>query len=227
MRKMIAAAGLSVCLCPVSLVQGGVFEDMVFDRFDDATTSHTLGDRQVDSQEFANAYGLDSSFVLDPNFDTGSRLGALVMSADPGVGRTGSLVYNNNGAGLNLNANALNFGQFKMDFHSVDQSFIMQVTMSTYNAMGDVSGYVRWAVQVDQGMYVQERWDLQNFTSFGGIFRSSDIDEIQILFNVGNNPPGIALDFVATDFATTIIPAPGTAMTLGFTGLLLTRRRRS
>ena len=204
MRHMIAVAGILVTLATTDLDAGIVTR--VLDGYDTASTSQMIGDRQVQSNEFANAFGLDSSFTHDPGFDSGNDLGALVMSADPGVGRSGSVVYNNNGAGLNFDATGMMVGGFGMSFASVDQPFVMQFIMSTFNSAGEVRGFVLWAIQVDQGM---------------------NVDEIEIRFNVGNNPPGIGVDFVATELTTTIIPAPSSVVALGVAGCLASRRRRS
>lgn len=222
---MIAVAGILVTLATTDLDAGIVTR--VLDGYDTASTSQMIGDRQVQSNEFANAFGLDSSFTHDPGFDSGNDLGALVMSADPGVGRSGSVVYNNNGAGLNFDATGMMVGGFGMSFASVDQPFVMQFIMSTFNSAGEVRGFVLWAIQVDQGMNVDEFWDLQNFTTSGGVFQFSNVDEIEIRFNVGNNPPGIGVDFVATELTTTIIPAPSSVVALGVAGCLASRRRRS
>ena len=225
MKYNISVSVVLVCLS--SFESGAGVVSRVLDGYDTANTSQMIGDRQVQSNEFANAFGLDSSFTLDPSFDSGNDIGALVMSADPGVGRSGSVVYNNNGAGLDFNATDMMVGGFGMKFSSVDQPFVMQFVMSTYNAVGEVRGFALWAIQVDQGSFIEEYWDLLNFTTSGGVFQFSNIDEIEIRFNVGNNPPGIGVDFVATELTTTIIPAPSSVFVLSIAGCCAIRRQRA
>jgi len=210
MKKCIACVCFSV-VCSSASVQAGVVKRVV-DEFNTASESQMLGDRQVDSFEFANDFGLGSSFLLDPNFDTGSDIGALVMQSDPGVGREGMIKYNGNGVGLDLDATLLD--DFALEFRSVDVSFVMQVQMKTYGADGQVQGAAIWAIHVSEGEYVEESWSFSDVTVIQGAFQRTDVDEVLVRFNLATNSTE-DLDFVASRLTTSIIPAPSTSIMFG------------
>lgn len=197
-------------------VAGG--STLILDDFDADPNNDAGGPRTVSSIIVDNPFGQPSNFNIDPGFNFGGDAGSLVFNSGIGVRQQGSVVWNNDGAGLNLDAAALGLIGFEIDFLLIDQAFDMQVVLGTDN--GGTASYVVTVNPGDTGTFA---FGLGDF-NIGGGFDPADVDSIEILFNVKGGTA--SLDFIATEFRA-VVPTPGALAILGIGGIVAFGRRRA
>ena len=154
---------------------------------------------------------------------TGSDTGALIFNSGIGVEQLGTVVYNNEGAGLDLDAAGLGVQGFELDFALVDLNFFAQLTLFTYDDMGNAIGSATQLIQIGAGTDMTGEWSLADF-SVADAFDASNVDEVRLTLNVRNFPTA-SLDFIATEFRA-VVPPPGSVALLGLGGLVIARRGR-
>ncbi len=133
-----------------------------------------------------------------------------------GVSQAGNITWDNNGAGLSLDAVAIGLIGFELDFALIDQDFSYTVRLRDGNdGLLETNG--DWLA----GGARTESLALADFA--GGVFDASDVDSVSITFNTGGNTA--SLDFILTQFRA-VVPTPGSTAMLGLGGLLCLRRRR-
>ncbi len=215
-------AALSVLLAGAGVAHAGI-STLLLDGYDSDPNGDALGAGSYSSIVFSNPFGQGSDFSLDTALNTGGDVGALVFNSGIGVEQGGTVRYDNGGAGLDFNANALGVNGFDIDFALVDQNFVSEITLYTYDDMGNEVGNAHWAVLVEAGAGINAHWTLADFITSGD-FDASNIDQVQVDFNLRNNPTA-SLDFIATRF-TASVPSPGATVLLGIGGLMIGRRKR-
>lgn len=187
---------------------------IVLDTFDNIPGDDAGGPRTLTSMEEFNTFGVGT---FDAFVDTGA--GAFFFASDPGVGGSADILWDNNGAGLNLDAAALMIDGFELDFATIDQEMPLSIWLRSGN--GSLATVV---LPVSASFSPQTvSVSLASFNDQGG-FDASDVDSIQIFFPYGREAID-SLDFVLTEFRATVVPAPASVALLGLAGLA-TRRRR-
>jgi hypothetical protein len=156
--------------------------------------------------------------------DTGSDIGAVVFNSGIGVEYGASISYSNSGAGLDFDGAAAGVQSFELDFAMVDQDFVANIVLTTYDNMGNAVGDARWAVAISAGSNVTATWSFSDFIIINGDFDASNIDDITINFNLEDDATA-SLDFIATEFRA-VVPSPGPLALLGLGGMLIARRGR-
>lgn len=197
-------------------VAGG--STLILDDFDADPNDDAAGPRTVSSIVVDNPFGQPSNFNIDPGFSFGGDTGALVFNSGIGVRQQSSVVWNNDGAGLNLDAAALGLVGFEIDFLLIDQAFDMQVVLGTDD--GGAASYVVTVNPGDTGVFA---FGLGDFSIDAG-FDAADVDSIEIVFNVDGDTA--SLDFIATEFRA-VVPTPGALAILGLGGIVVFGRRRA
>lgn len=176
------------------------------------------GPRSVSSNVLANPFNQGSSFDIDTGFSFNAINGAAIFNSGSGVEQEAEILWNNDGAGLNLDALALGIVGFELDFLFVDQDFTMEITLGTDGGGSVVASYL-----VAAGGDRTESVSLADF-SFDAGFDATDVDSVRIGFN-SEGTTVASLDFITTEFRA-VVPAPGAATVLALGGLLAARRRR-
>lgn len=191
---------------------------IVLDDFDSDPNDEAGGPRQVSAATVANPFGQPSDFFVDTAFNAGGTVGAAIFNSGIGVEQEGRIDWNNNGAGLNLDAAALGIVGFELDFLLVDQDFNLQIFLGTIDG-----GTATINAAIAAGGARTEFISLGDFNINAG-FDASDVDSVRFVFN--NRAESVAsLDFVVTEFRA-VVPAPGAMALLGLGGLVAVRRRR-
>lgn len=189
---------------------------IVLDDFDSTPNDEAGGPRVISSTETANPFGQPSDFFVETGFSAGGATGAAIFNSGIGVEQEGQINWDNDGAGLNLDAAALGIVGFELDFLLVDQDFDLQIVLGTNDG-----GTATIDAMIAAGGSRTESISLGDF-DFGAGFDAADVDSVTITFNSGSVA---SLDFVVTEFRA-VVPAPGAMALLGLGGLVAVRRRR-
>tara|TARA_E500000318_G_scaffold86482_4_gene82974 strand:+ start:9299 stop:9964 length:666 start_codon:yes stop_codon:yes gene_type:complete len=209
--------------CCAGFAHAGIASSVILDDFDSDPNDDLGGVGTYSAIILNNPFNQGSDFSLDTLLSTGADTGSLIFNSGIGVEQQGTIIYNDEGAGLDLDAAGLGVQGFEMDFVMIDQDFYAQIDLFTYDDMGNTIGSASRVMQIGAGMDVTADWSLEDF-SVADAFDASDIDELRLTFNVRNNPTA-SLDFIATEFRA-VVPPPGSAALLGLGGLLVARRGR-
>ncbi len=205
------------------LAHAGIANTLILDDFDSDPNDDLGGVASYSTIILSNPFSQGADFSLDTLMSTGGDTGALIFNSGIGVEQIGTIVYNNEGAGLDLDAAGLGVQGFELDFALVDIGFYAQLTLYTYDDMGNAIGSATQLIQISAGMDLMGEWTLADF-SVADAFDASDVDEVRLTFNVRNFPTA-SLDFIATEFRA-VVPPPGSAALLGLGGLMIARRGR-
>ena len=197
---------------------------VVLDDFDSDPNDDLGGVGTYSTIILSNPFNQGADFSLDTALSIGDDVGSLIFNSGIGVEQQGRIIYNDEGAGLGLDAAGLGVQGFEMDFAMVDLDFIAEIDLFTYDDMGNSIGSASRMIQIGAGTDITAAWDLGDF-SVADAFDASDVDEVRLTFNVRNNPTA-SLDFIATEFRA-VVPSPGSAVLMGIGGLLITRRQRA
>ncbi|MFG0314865.1 MAG: hypothetical protein ACF8LL_11880 [Phycisphaerales bacterium] len=197
---------------------------VVLDDFDSDPNDDLGGVGTYSTIILSNPFNQGADFSLDTALSIGDDVGSLIFNSGIGVEQQGRIIYNDEGAGLSLDAAGLGVQGFEMDFAMVDLDFIAEIDLFTYDDMGNSIGSASRMIQIGAGTDITAAWDLGDF-SVADAFDASDVDEVRLTFNVRNNPTA-SLDFIATEFRA-VVPSPGSAVLMGIGGLLITRRQRA
>lgn len=228
MKSDIKAALRVASLCTIAgactLAQGGVVSSIVLDNFDSDPNTGAGGPGTYSTQIFDNPFSQSASFTLNTAFNDGTNQGVLIFDSGIGVKQGASILYNNSGTGLNLNAAAMGATGFEFSFLQVDQSFMMRFEMSNNgDGPSGMAGVASYDVLVNAGMGQTISAAFGDFIISPG-FDINDVDDIKLSFNLEGNATA-SLDFVASQFSLTV-PAPGSLALLGLGSLAAVRRRR-
>lgn len=205
------------------LAQGGI-STLILDDFDSDPNDDLGGPGTYDSVIFNNPFDQSSSFTLDTAFNIGGDAGAIFFNSGIGVEQGASIVYDNGGSGLNLDAGGLGLVGFEMDFLNVDLGFMMSIELGNNgDGPSGMAGVASLEVFVPSGMNQTASWSLNDFIISPG-FDVNDVDTVTLNFNLESDPTA-SLDFAATEFRA-VVPAPGAMALLGLGGLVVSRRRR-
>lgn len=196
---------------------------LMLDNYDSVPNGNMLGVGSLSSIVFSNPYDQGSDFTLDTTLSSGSDVGALVFNSGIGVGQLGTMNYSQDGTGLDFDAAGQGVQGFEIDFAAVDLNFVSEITLFTYDAMGTEIGNARLSVLVNAGFNMTASWSLADFM-VSGDFDASNIDEVQVEFNIRNNPTA-SLDFIATEFRA-VVPSNGPLALLGLGAFMIVRRSR-
>lgn len=202
-------------LTGTAMAGGGL--TIVLDDFASEPNNQAGGPRSVSSTVFANPFNQPSTFAVDTGFSFDGINGAAVFNSGIGVEQEGTILWNNNGAGLGLDAASLGIVGFELDFLMIDLDFTYIIEVSS--ADGALSRFGSFAA----GGARTESLSFGDFDLFGN-FDASAVDSVRIIFNVSDDPTA-SLDFILTEFRA-VVPTPGSLALLGFGGLLAARRRR-
>ena len=205
------------------MAQAGI-ASVVLDDFDSDPNDDLGGVGTYSTIILSNPFNQGADFSLDTALSIGDDVGSLIFTSGIGVEQQGRIIYNDEGAGLSLDAAGLGVQGFEMDFAMVDLDFIAEIDLFTYDDMGNSIGSASRMIQIGAGTDITAAWDLGDF-SVADAFDASDVDEVRLTFNVRNNPTA-SLDFIATEFRA-VVPSPGSAVLMGIGGLLITRRQRA
>ncbi len=197
---------------------------LILDDFDADPNDDAGGPREFSASTNAppGPFGDGVRFDLVTGSSFQDDTGAMVFASDPGVTARGSIVWNNNGAGLGLDAIALGIAGFEIDFVAVDQEFPMRLTLRSANG-GGANTEIRIAPSLlDDGIQTASIAldDLNAFLDFD----PTDLESIELDFNFRSDRAE-GLDFVLTQFRA-VVPTPGSAAILGLGGIVCMRRRR-
>ncbi|MEM9372340.1 MAG: hypothetical protein AAGA55_01735 [Planctomycetota bacterium] len=198
-----------------------IHDDIDADPNDDAG-----GPRELSSLVLGGGlFGGSSSFEVQtsriiPDGGSGSDVGAAVFESGTGVAFRGEIRWDNDDAGLALDAAALGLLGFELDFWAVDQDFDIRLTIE--DGSGQTTRVTRTIEALDPGFIRTDFIALSEFDLTG--FDASDVDAIEIQFNPRE---GIrdGVDFALTEFRA-VVPTPGSAVLIGVGGLVAMRRRR-
>jgi len=205
-----------VTLASTALAQPG----LVIDDFDSAINDETGGARALSLDVLANPFSQLTEFGVSPSYVFGESTGAAVFNSGLAAVQTGTIAWDNQGSGLDLNLTDL--GGFELDFLQADQDFMISVVALDFTGGGSAS----WSGVVNASATAQTVSLFFKDFVLSGEFDTSSVDSITLGLNVGESPTS-SLDFVLTRFrASDIIPAPGSVAVVGLSGLALARRRR-
>jgi hypothetical protein len=194
---------------------------LILDDFDADPNDDAGGPRELSLSTYADPFGQGGSFEVDTGYNFGGDAGAVIFNSGAGAELVGEIVWNNGGAGLNLDTTALGLQGFELDFQFVDQDFGVSIRLNTFEGSGTV--YANYEFVVSAGTDLQTvSVSLADFFVGGG-FDPANVDQITLTLNpIRTGTP--ALNFIMTEFRATV-PAPATA-TLALGCLALGRRRR-
>jgi len=206
------------------LAQAGIASAIILDDFDSDPNMGAGGPGVFETSIFDNPFNNSASFTLDTTLNTGDDVGVLNFNSDAGVGQMASITYNNNGAGLDLDAAALNAMAFELGYAFVDQEFFMSLEL--VSDLGGAEGTATADFLVPDGPEGVAQFLLGDF-ELSALFDLTDVDQVKLSFNIDEEPGGPvrSLDFVASEFRM-IVPSPGAMALLGMGGLVAVRRRR-
>lgn len=209
--SLLLLAGLT----GTAMAGGGL--TIVLDDFASDPNNQAGGPRTVSSFVLSNPFNQPSTFAVDTAFSFDAINGAAVFNSGIGVEQEGTILWDNNGAGLGLDAASLGLVGFELDFLMIDLDFTYIIEVSSAN--GALSRFATFTA----GGARTESLALGDFDVFG-TFDASAVDSIRIIFNVSDDPTA-SLDFILTEFRA-VVPTPGTVAMLAMGGLLAARRRR-
>lgn len=189
---------------------------IVLDGFDSDPNDDAGGPRVLSTSIFDNPFGQSSNFEVDTGLTVGSDTGALIFNSGIGVEQEARVNWDNNGAGLSLDAAALGLVGFELDFAAIDLGF--NYLFRIFDGSGVVAGATG---SFAAGGSRTETIALADLDLTG--FDATDVDRVEIAFNVRGDTP--SLDFVLTEFRA-VVPSPGSLALLGFGGIVSVRRRR-
>lgn len=213
MRNMLLTA--IVAGSASAAIAGG--PTIVLDNFAADPNDQAGGPRTVSAMIFDNPFGQAADFTVDTGFSFNGINGAAIFNSGVGVKQEGTILWDNNGAGLGLDAAALGVIGFELDFLLVDLDFSFLVELSSADGSASLTGII------GAGGARTESLMLGDFDAFGS-FDPTAVDSVRIIFNLSDDATG-SLDFILTEFRA-VIPAPGAVALLGMGGLLASRRRR-
>jgi hypothetical protein len=190
---------------------------IVLDDFASEPNNQAGGPRAVSTIILSNPFNQPATFAVDTSFSFDGINGAAVFNSGIGVEQEGTILWDNNGAGLGLDAASLGLIGFELDFLMIDQAFTYIIEVSS--ADGALSRFGSFAA----GGARTESLALGDFDVFG-TFDASAVDSVRIIFNVSDETTA-SLDFILTEFRA-VVPTPGTVAMLAMGGLLVARRRR-
>lgn len=195
----------------------GANPTIVLDDFASEPNTQAGGPRTVSSVIFSNPFGQSADFNVDTGFSFDGINGAAIFNSGIGVKQEGRILWDNNGAGLGLNAAALGLLGFELDFLMIDLDFTYIIEVSS--ADGGLSRFGSFSA----GGARTESLSLGEFDVFGD-FDATAINSVVIIFNVSDEATA-SLDFILTEFRA-VVPGPGSLALLGLGGLAAVRRRR-
>lgn len=190
---------------------------LILDDFDSEPNDDAGGPRAVSLMEIANPFGQIGNFEVDTMLDIGSDEGAAVFNSGIGVQQQGDILWDNDGAGLSLDAVALGLIGFELDFALIDLDFSYEIAL-TDGAGDSIGASGTWLAGGER----TESITLGDFTE-SALFDATDVDAVSISFNIEGDTA--SLDFILTEFRA-VVPTPGSFLMLGLGGLLCVRRRR-
>lgn len=213
-------------LAAALLVSTPVFaQGIVLDDFDSDPNGEAGGPREISSVVNFDPYGQPSTFDLMTGFTFGDINGAVVFNSGIGVGQVGTINWDNNDAGLDLDAAALGVTGFELDFLQIDQAFEIQIVLRTFGFNPDGQASLTTVIGPATA-FTTYSFDAGDFISNPGSgFSFANVDAVSIIFNGGQTTTA-SLDFILTEFRATVIPSPASFGLLGLGGLVATRRRR-
>ncbi len=188
---------------------------IVIDDFDSDPNDAAGGPRSVSTQIFANPFNQAANFTVDTAFSFDGINGAAIFNSGIGVEQQATLLWDNNGAGLGLDASGL--AGFELDFLLVDLDFSYIIEINS--AEGSLFSMGSFAA----GAARTESLAIAGFES-SGTFDASAIDSIRIIFNHSDDTTA-SLDFILTEVRA-VVPTPGSAAVLGIGAIFAVRRRR-
>jgi len=190
----------------------------VLDDFDSTINDELGGPRTLSLDVLANPFSQLTRFEVVTDFGLDGASGALVFHAGIATEQTGTVTYDNNGAGLGLDLSG--FNGLELDILQADQGFGMSVRAV------DASGLVAdWMGVVDATAVPSTRFiGFMGFDAPEG-FDSSAVNSLELVFNTGESVVP-SLDFVLGEVRTSVIPGPASVGLLGLGGLVALRRRR-
>jgi len=223
-RRAQNGLGTIALLAITGIANAGIAPTIVLDDFDSDPNDDAGGIGVYSSIVFNNPFGQDSSFTLDTALDSGSDVGVVVFNSGIGVEQNASILYNNEGAGLNLDAGSLGATGFELDFLMVDQDFTFRIELGNNgdgpSGMGGVA-FIDISVSAGGGQTVSA--SLGDFIISPG-FDINDVDSVNLEFNLEDGAVA-SLDFIASEFRL-VVPSPGSVALMGLGGMLITRRQR-
>ncbi len=189
---------------------------LILDDFDADPNDDAGGPRVLSTTITDNPFGQPSNFEVDTALMIGSDVGAAIFNSGIGVEQEARINWDNNGAGLSLDAAALGLIGFELDFAAIDLDFNYLFRM--FDGSGEVVGGTG---SFAAGGSRTETIALSDFDLTG--FDASDVDRVEIAFNVRGDTA--SLDFILPEVRA-VVPAPGALALLGLGGLAAIRRRR-
>lgn len=200
-------------------------QGIVLDDFDNTPNDEAGGAREVSSVINFDPYGQPSSFDVISGFSFGDINGAVVFNSGIGVGQVGTINWDNNDAGLGLDASALEVDGFELDFLQIDQAFEIQIVLQTFGFNPDGQALLTTVIGPATALTTYSFAAGDFISNPGSGFSFDKVDSVSIIFNGGQNTAA-SLDFILTEFRATTIPSPASLGLLGLGGLVATRRRR-
>lgn len=194
-------------------------QSIVLDDFDSIPNGEAGGPREVSSVVNANPFGQMSDFDVLTSFLFDGIDGAAIFNSGIGVQQTGTINWDANDAGLNLDAAALGVVGFELDFLQIDQAFDIMVLLESFEG-GSAMATATVGPAMELTTYALPAGA---FNLMGG-FDFTDVDSVTISFNPADGNTA-SLDFILTEFRATV-PSPASVALLGLGGLVATRRRR-
>lgn len=190
---------------------------LILDDFDADPNDDAGGPRAISTSILSNPFGQTANFDVDTALTFGGDTGAAIFNSGIGVEQEGTIRWDNDGAGLSLDAGALGLTGFELDFALIDQDFdyIIRLGDGSGNTLGASGSWTAGGART-------ESLALGDFSSSGS-FDTSDVDSVEIVFNVRGDTA--SLDFILTEFRA-VVPTPGSFALLGMGGLVAARRRR-
>ncbi len=190
---------------------------IVLDDFDSDPNDEAGGPRSVSTLIVSNPFNQPATFQVDTAFSFDGIGGAAIFNSGIGVEQEGTILWDNDGAGLGLDVASLGIIGFELDFLMIDQDFTYIMEISS--ADGALSRFASFAA----GGARTESIGLGDFDVFGS-FDATAVQSVRITFNVSDAPTA-SLDFILTEFRA-VVPTPGSLVLLGLGGLAAVRRRR-
>jgi len=197
---------------------------LILDDFDADPNDDAGGPRAVSTTIFGGSGSFGGTHRFDIVTDTiyAGDEGSAVFESGVGINLSGTIRWDNDGAGLALDAAALGLVGFELDFAVIDQNFNIELriedgdgTTSIATANTDALNLSGNSVRTDS--YSLDLFDLTDFDM-------TNVAAIQITFNTRSGVVD-GLDFAATEFRA-VVPTPGPLALLALGGVVCTVRRR-